>query len=333
MLTRAEGCHHLPVKYAIIDEAQDLSAAQWRVCHYLLRGCETVWIAGDDDQAIYRFSGADAGTFVEMDSLDTSEVLHQSYRLPQEVFEYSQKLVKRIGTRVDKKFTTEKPGGKVSRSWLSDLSMDEGEWMLLVRNRTHMKIYEERLRASGHAYRMDGRSSIPASDLQGIQAWEKVRKQGGMIARNDVAAIFSRLSGGKGGVKHGMKTKLSENLPMEQKEFGWDDIVAAGVLMNREVVWYDALQAMKPSQRLYLRAVAKRGELFEDPRITVNTIHGVKGGEADNVVILPAMGRLTWEQFQNNPDDEHRCAYVAATRAKQNLHILMDGDRSRQYPY
>ena len=81
-----------------------------------------------------------------------------------------------------------------------------------------------------------------------------------------------------------------------------------------------------------MRAVIKRGGLGEAPRIRVSTIHGVKGGEADNVAILPDMGRLTYSNFETDPQDEHRCAYVAATRAKQNLHVLVS-DNVMQYPY
>ena len=49
----------LPVKVAIIDEAQDLTSLQWEMCEIAFRNCEHVYIAGDDDQAIYEWNGAD----------------------------------------------------------------------------------------------------------------------------------------------------------------------------------------------------------------------------------------------------------------------------------
>jgi superfamily I DNA/RNA helicase len=63
--------------------------------------------------------------------------------------------------------------------------------------------------------------------------------------------------------------------------------------------------------------------LTGDPRIQISTIHGSKGGEADNVLLLTDISPKTYASYQENEDDESRVFYVAATRAKQNLHIIM----------
>jgi hypothetical protein len=47
----------MPVDKLYLDEAQDLSAFQWRVFHELSRGVKDIVMAGDDDQAIYGFIG------------------------------------------------------------------------------------------------------------------------------------------------------------------------------------------------------------------------------------------------------------------------------------
>lgn len=331
MLDRAIDCNPIPVKYAIIDEAQDLSASQWRICHHLLRGCSRVWIAGDDDQAIYRFSGADAGTFVGMGELDTAEVLHRTYRLPEAIYQYSQKLIQRIpsGQRVPKEFTTQKQGGRVSRDALQHLGLDEGDWLLLVRNRSAMQNYESVLRAKSYTYRIDGRSSVPQGDVGAIKAWETLRT-GGAVKRESLKGIYERLGIGQT-VERGYKTTVLNKIPEGKQQIVWADL--PGLKVGQDCEWYNALLGIKPQQVAYLRGVAKRGELFSEPRIKVNTIHGVKGGEADHVAIMPQMGRLTYEGYVADPMDEHRCAYVAATRAKQSLHILLDGDQGMAYPY
>ena len=56
--------------------------------------------------------------------------------------------------------------------------------------------------------------------------------------------------------------------------------------------------------------------------INVNTIHGVKGGEADNVVLYLGVTRAIYKNFEDNLDAELRCLYVACTRAKKALHIV-----------
>ena len=73
----------------------------------------------------------------------------------------------------------------------------------------------------------------------------------------------------------------------------------------------------------YIRATRRRGEnLLEKPRIRLSTIHGMKGGEAESVVILTDMAARTHLEAQRFPEDESRVWYVAATRAKEELHIV-----------
>ena len=42
-----------------IDEAQDLSLMQWNMAKSIWNKTEDSYIAGDDDQAIFRWAGAD----------------------------------------------------------------------------------------------------------------------------------------------------------------------------------------------------------------------------------------------------------------------------------
>ena len=67
----------------------------------------------------------------------------------------------------------------------------------------------------------------------------------------------------------------------------------------------------------------KRGEdLNKDPRIKISTIHGVKGGEADHVLLMTDIAPRTYREMHSLPDDEIRVFYVAITRAKNSLHIV-----------
>jgi DNA helicase II / ATP-dependent DNA helicase PcrA len=66
-------------------------------------------------------------------------------------------------------------------------------------------------------------------------------------------------------------------------------------------------------------AATRQGEsLTGDARIRISTIHGAKGAEADNVMLLTDISPRTQEES----DDEARVFYVGLTRAKQNLHII-----------
>ena len=74
-------------------------------------------------------------------------------------------------------------------------------------------------------------------------------------------------------------------------------------------------------------AARRQGESLNKPRILINTIHGVKGGEADHVAIITDMAHRSYRYMEMFPDDEHRVFYVAATRAKSGLNIIQPQSR------
>jgi superfamily I DNA/RNA helicase len=58
-------------------------------------------LRGDDDQAIYRWAGADVDQFISLDG--GSETLEQSYRIPSSVHTLAENVAKRIHRRFPKK--------------------------------------------------------------------------------------------------------------------------------------------------------------------------------------------------------------------------------------
>jgi superfamily I DNA/RNA helicase len=88
--------------------------------------------------------------------------------------------------------------------------------------------------------------------------------------------------------------------------------------------WFEALVGLPGDRRDYYLACLRRGEkLTKDPRIHINTIHGVKGQEAANVLLMSDMSGRTATSYRLNADNEHRVFYVGITRAEQALHIVM----------
>jgi len=76
----------------------------------------------------------------------------------------------------------------------------------------------------------------------------------------------------------------------------------------------------------YERVLKMNGYEDED-RITISTIHGVKGGEAEHVAIMTDMAYRSYKYMERYPDDEHRVFYVALTRAKVSIHIIQPKSR------
>jgi superfamily I DNA/RNA helicase len=80
---------------------------------------------------------------------------------------------------------------------------------------------------------------------------------------------------------------------------------------------------MSPYEREYFIAARRRGEtLVNKPRIKISTIHGAKGGEADNVLLMTDLAPRTFNEMQANYDNECRVFYVGVTRTRNDLHLL-----------
>ena len=92
-------------------------------------------------------------------------------------------------------------------------------------------------------------------------------------------------------------------------------------------VWYNAFNNAPSKKVNYIRKMRQNGEqLNKKPRILLSTIHGVKGGEADNVILLTDLSKQTLREYERVPDDVNRLFYVGATRTKEHLHIVEPKD-------
>ena len=105
------------LRVLIVDEAQDLTPLQWRMIQHMSTNAEEVWIAGDDDQAIHRWTGVNVKQFMNMSPKRI--VLDQSYRLPKAVFDLAQRVVRRIKDRVPKEYAPTDREGSVT--WHYDM--------------------------------------------------------------------------------------------------------------------------------------------------------------------------------------------------------------------
>ena len=102
--------------------------------------------------------------------------------------------------------------------------------------------------------------------------------------------------------------------------------------LKTNAVWFEAFDAAPRREINYLKQMRRRGEkLNQAPRITLSTIHGAKGGEAENVVLLTDLSFNTMKSYERNPDDENRLFYVGATRTKEHLHIIRPQQDNKGY--
>ena len=96
-----------------------------------------------------------------------------------------------------------------------------------------------------------------------------------------------------------------------------------GLKVSRDKPWFEALKNIPITKSIYIRAVLRRGEnIRKQPRIKLSTIHGSKGGEADNVMLLTDLTRKADLEYWRQRDEERRVFYVGMTRARNTLNIV-----------
>lgn len=300
------------------DEGQDMSMLQWQVFWKLARTARRVVIAGDDDQAIYKWAGAAVDYFVELALKGNVRVLGQSWRVPEAVQHAAAKVIRRIKHRRTKLWAPRDAPGVVSRvRSINEIDLWGPRILVLVRNAFVAERVMDRLRREGILYDWRGHSSVRPSVLEAVRAWEQLRS-GGTIMADEARRVYEFMSSGVG-VKRGYKQLVGFGA---SDQVGMRDLLERGGLMRTEI-WHEALDRIPTLERLYMVRARQNGEkMMEKARVLVSTIHGAKGGEAEHVVLLRDMALRTHQEMKNTPDDEARVWYVGATRAKQQLSIV-----------
>jgi superfamily I DNA/RNA helicase len=171
--------------------------------------------------------------------------------------------------------------------------------------------FECLLKETGHLFSTAKGVSANLEELDAMHAFERAR--GGAELRGEEANEVLKAPGRK-------------------PRYDTEDRVGFADLKLKDDKWYNVLRNIPVGRRSYYRAARRQGSnLRQAPRIHVSTIHGVKGGEADNVAILSDMGPRVYEGFRKHADDEHRVWYVGVTRSKGDLHIVSPRSR-KHYP-
>lgn len=306
-----------PCEVLIVDEAQDLSPLQWRMVEKLLKEIPESYVAGDDDQAIFRWAGADVEKLINLPG--RQEVLGKSFRVPRAVQAVADTIVRRISNRVDKVWEARDEEGVVEyATGVEQIDMSQGSWLLLARNLFLLDKYISHCMREGFIFDCSKESLVKRDSFVAIRDWERLRA-GQKIHASGVKRIYGLMTA-RVGVVHGFKGKV-DDLP-DRQLLGMEELRESHGLRT-QAEWHLALDKMNREEGEYYMAAIRRGEsMVGDPRIRISSIHGAKGGEAENVVLLTDMAYRTYQEMQKCPDDEWRVWYVGVTRAKQRLIIV-----------
>lgn len=320
-----------PITQMFVDEAQDNTTLVWAVIDMWRQGARRLFIFGDDDQALYEWSGADPrGLWARRGS---QFVLSHSYRLNERTHRVALSFIQRNRERVPKDFEPDRDGGRVQRlvprpdsaydGWEQIDFAAPGSWLLLCRNRVFLKEARQALLHRGVAFRdRTSDEGTPASDSdigRAVDAIVRLR-QGEPIPKMRLRHLRSML-------RPDLWSSEPAFLPPTA---ALTDLVSVGAPSSLpELIRGGELSILNlpHEQLLYLQQLLDGHGCLPEPRVELGTIHSVKGEEADNVVVSTAMTQRTYQEYVVAPDSENRVYYVGATRARNNLILRVDGGR------
>ena len=310
-----------------IDEAQDLSLLQWEMVRKIWSRAEKTYIAGDDDQAIFKWAGADVDHFIALkEEVNDIKVLDQSYRIPGgPIHELSQKIINKVQNRFPKEYKPREEQGLLKRySDITQVDMSKGNWLVLSSANYFLEDAKDLCEIQGWYYQCKGINSVPLKLLLALNNWEHWRK-GDSLNYLEIKNIYQYLGDNiLQGFKKGntFNSDLKYTIEDAQKDHG--------LLIKN--VWYESFDGLDPMTETYIRNMRANGEqINKNPRIKMSTIHAVKGGEADNVLLMQDLTGAAIETFSHDPDELHRLFYTGATRAKRELHVLDPKNFDRAY--
>jgi superfamily I DNA/RNA helicase len=289
-------------KVIFVDEAQDLSLIQWAMIKKIEEetNCD-VWIAGDDDQAIFGWAGADVDSFIKWKSREI--LLNKSERVPSLVQDKALRIIQRIPfNRIPKDYLPRDIFGNIYQRYkINDIDMTKGDWLILTRTKSLWKPIPSFLKRKGLYFNTVEGNSIGKTLYEDIQTWNEF-KQG--LAPPDI------------------KRQRLEEITGEKN-------------FNINLSWDAAFKNIALPKRDYMRAMLQNEEdLSKPPRIKVSTIHGAKGGEATNVVLFLNQTANTIKgskKSQAKEEEEFRVWYVGVTRTIENLFLIKCKNKMKEF--
>jgi len=309
-----------PLDAVFLDEAQDLSPHQWKCFDYIKSKCKRAYMAGDDDQTIYGFQGADPDYFMKQEGeRDDQEV---SRRVPKAIHKEAIKILNQLTSRIDKKWIPRDAEGAVyPNHTLDEIDFSKGHWMILARTNKLLLNISEHFYFLGVRFTGKTNKYLPNSILEAYQVWTRLN-QGAFVSPEEAERLYNYLLVKKGHVRRGysdgktIQRETSVDLDKLKSEHG--------LLINGD---WKQLHFPEDTKE-YMQTLLERGDtLMEKSKIQLLTLHGSKGKECDNICLFTDYGIEGQDEFiyrsaYENQDSEHRLFYVGTTRAKENLYIM-----------
>lgn len=318
-------------RFVVIDEAQDLGPAMHGIVDRLFPSAdEIVWV-GDEDQAIYAFSGASSALFLgRARSASWVLKLTQTHRFGQGIADFSARIIRRVKDRIEKDVVG-RPGAAGRASASGSFRPVAGSHLLLHRHVAGCRETANAYIEAGLPFRNE-RGRDPLALTPRVRAWQALaalaagEKLPLVSARLVVDELLPSVALDEHDVKsrlvvHGAKKALDD-------KYG-KDLVSLPDMVRLKILTSDGAEAVKTKRYALMKhrddlefydRVVKNGHSLAARWPVITTIHGAKGRQAPHVVLFAETSRRCW----SDPDGEHRLAYVGATRTEGDVDICVE---------
>jgi len=340
-LEACNGTGVLPHQQVVfVDEAQDHTPLQLAV----LRSWPTehLMMIGDDDQNLYEWSGASPSAFLSPRlPPEREKVLEQSYRVPRAVHAIASRWISGVRGRRAKAYAPRDHDGEVVRSdysladaaagMLPDGIGEPGRTSMILATCSYMlrdvivalkragiPFWNPYRRADAHWNPLDRTMSVVRSLMVGDRDWsgDEVERWASLLAEKKAferggkkALLKACADAGRGQLPLGT---LSEHLNAEAMELA----------MSQDIALLESMRMTGATGDWpYTIRVVRAFGVEESPRVILGTIHSVKGGEADDVVLFPDLSPAGYAEYASNAHRDRilRLFYVGMTRTRDRL--------------
>ena len=362
------------VRVGIFDEVQDFTPMQMALVRmWGEKYLDYIMICGDDDQAVFSFTGATPDTFLNPGyALHDKKYLDQSYRVPRLPLEAADRWVKKLSKREPKEPKPRVENGEVVEGKLETLefNFEQPKWVAdaieeLLKKGTVMVLGAcgymlapviGELRARGIPFANRFRRSFgawnPLGNGRGVSGakrlWNYLTPMGGMVGDQkvwhpDQVVMWADLCEAKKLFVRGKKASFLESCKADGLSVdGLVELILdsfqpehidPAFLLKPMWLWQQMIKD-KAEKMAFPMAILKRmgkDALIDEPDVTIGTVHSVKGGQADYVILFPDISMNSALSAQPTPGNPHagvegrdaiiRQFYVGMTRCREGLYV------------
>ena len=346
MIEFAADCAPQNPQVMVVDEAQDMSRLQWRLVSKWASHCDQIITAGDVDQSIFGWAGADVEWFREHKPA-RQKVLSQSYRVPRAVHRLAMDWIRQCTDREDIAYLPRDYEGSVTRTpatikyptpllhTIND-KLAQGKSVMIMASCAYMlnstvKMLRDNCIPFANPWRRkEGRwnplRSGKTSTAQAVAAFAAMHQHKRYWTPSEIhqwMAIVGKVlkRGGRKLLEWGVRDELRE----EEYMANLAELMTPEDFVNCQapgVQWLaDHLLASKRKAAEFPLQLLQSGkDLTEEPRVYIGTCHSFKGGEADTVVVFPDLSQQGMGEWSGTGRNSVlRLFYVGLTRAREDV--------------